>query len=111
MDEFSDQRLLQYESYEDYLDSFITKEDLRNLPSVSVARRLAELGLRSNGETLSRDEFESRRKEMYEFVNPKRKLHILFSTGVFIADRFLHELATRERANRIGMLSVSDNQH
>lgn len=41
-----DRRLLDYETYEDYLDSFLTKEDLCYLRSLILARTISELGYR-----------------------------------------------------------------
>lgn len=42
----ADRRLLQFETWEDYLDSLIEIADLRNLRSVDSARTIAALGYR-----------------------------------------------------------------
>lgn len=42
----ADKRLVQFETYEDYLDSLVTPQDLCNLQNTVAARTLAELGYR-----------------------------------------------------------------
>src|SRR5690348_15449213 len=54
----------EYSSYEDYLDSQITAEDEKYLMSDDLMRCLVELGYRGNGESLSREEFENRKREI-----------------------------------------------
>lgn len=44
----------QFETYEEYLDSLITQEDLDYLQDEALARRLIELGHRGSGETMKR---------------------------------------------------------
>ena len=51
-----------FQSYDDYLDSQITAEDLYYLEDEELARHLVELGYRGSGETLKREEFEQRKK-------------------------------------------------
>ena len=41
-----DQRLLDFDTYEEYLDSFVTREDLYYLRSLAQSRIIAELGYR-----------------------------------------------------------------
>jgi hypothetical protein len=43
-----------FATYEEYLDSQTTNEDLEYLQDESLARRLVELGYRGSGETLKR---------------------------------------------------------
>lgn len=43
-----DRRLLQFKTYEDYLDSLTTTSDLCYLQSTEAARSIAELGYRSD---------------------------------------------------------------
>ena len=54
--------LTSFQSYDDYLDSQITPEDLYYLEDEELARQLVELGYRGSGETLKREEFEQRKK-------------------------------------------------
>lgn len=42
----ADRRLLQFKTYEDYLDSLVTPQDLCYLQSVEISRTIAELGYR-----------------------------------------------------------------
>lgn len=42
----ADRRLLQFQTYEDYLDSLVTPQDLCYLQSVEISRTIAELGYR-----------------------------------------------------------------
>lgn len=42
----ADRRLLQFKTYEDYLDSLVTPYDVCYLKNTVVARTLAELGYR-----------------------------------------------------------------
>lgn len=101
-----DRRLLDFETYEDYLDSFLTKEDLCYLRSLILARTISELGYRSTSETLSKRQFEERKSTIHEILFPSRKPHILACDGAELSDPFLRELADRERPNRVGILSV-----
>lgn len=98
--------LLNYKTYEDYLDSFLNKQDLQYLNNASLGRYIAELGYRSHAETLSREDFNYRRAVVKEFHNKSRGLHKLFHHGCALNDNFLHELAMREKANRVGLISV-----
>ncbi|KAJ2952586.1 hypothetical protein O0L34_g6910 [Tuta absoluta] len=100
----SDRRLLQFETYEDYLDSLIEIEDLRNLRSQKTARIIAELGYRCRGDTLTEKEFHRRRAVILEVVFPTISTYVLVSEGADLEDPFNRELAYRERANRIGIL-------
>lgn len=42
----ADKRLLEFKTYEDYLDSLVSPLDLCNLQSTVVSRTIAELGYR-----------------------------------------------------------------
>ncbi|KAJ8975693.1 hypothetical protein NQ317_017377 [Molorchus minor] len=54
----ADRRLLQYKTYEDYLDALGSIQDECYLASMECSRTVAELGYRSSGETLTREQFE-----------------------------------------------------
>lgn len=103
---FTDFHLLEFETYADYLDSYVTTEDLRNLRSAKYARLVAELGYNATTEMLSNDEFEQRKAFAKELLNPTRKGHELFSDSADLSDPVLKELAARERSNRVGILST-----
>jgi hypothetical protein len=46
MTSIEDTYLLEFNAYEDYLDSFVTHKDIYYLGSLKLARKLAELGQR-----------------------------------------------------------------
>uniref|UniRef100_A0A7M4ELB6 Cilia- and flagella-associated protein 299 n=2 Tax=Crocodylus porosus TaxID=8502 RepID=A0A7M4ELB6_CROPO len=48
-------------TYEEYLDSHVTTQDLYYLENEEMARQLVELGFRGSGEVLKREEFEARK--------------------------------------------------
>ncbi|GJQ84005.1 hypothetical protein Trydic_g10472 [Trypoxylus dichotomus] len=104
----ADKRLVEFATYEDYLNSLVNKNDHCYLQSTSVARQLAELGYRSSGETLTREQFETRLAAVIEYLYPTFKPHVLASEGIRTEDPFLKEMALRERPNRLGILAVSD---
>ena len=58
--------LLSYATYEDYLDEQVTERDLYYLCDEELARELVELGYRGSGDTLSRKEFEEKKREYQE---------------------------------------------
>lgn len=106
MEKADEKLILDYHSYDDYLDSFVTREDLRYLGSVASARMIAELGYRSTTDTLSRQQFDLRKALAMSEVFPAKRQHALACEGITIVDPFLSELALRERSNRLRMLSV-----
>lgn len=103
---FDDSRLFEFSTYDDYLNSFITTADMRNLQNDKISRMIAMLGYRSPSETLSREQFELRKAIVMELNFPKRKAHKLYCEGLYTDDNVLLALAERERANRVGLLSV-----
>ncbi|KAJ8958155.1 hypothetical protein NQ318_006094 [Aromia moschata] len=102
----ADRRLLQYTCYEDYLDSLGTAQDECYLASEETSRAIAELGYRSSGETLSREEFEKRLAAILLYLYPPYKPYELHSEGFSKGDQLQLELSLRERANRLGNLST-----
>ncbi|KAM3963537.1 LOW QUALITY PROTEIN: cilia- and flagella-associated protein 299 [Aphomia sociella] len=100
----ADRRLLPFDTWEDYLDSLIEISDLRNLRSIVSARTIAALGYRAYGDTLSENEFYTRRAVIHGIVYPVVRPYTLVSEGADLEDPFKRELAVRERANRIGIL-------
>ncbi|ENN78568.1 hypothetical protein D910_05623 [Dendroctonus ponderosae] len=83
----ADRNLLKFSTYEEYLDSLSTAQDACYLQSVEASRTIANLGYRSSGETLSREQFEKRLAAVLNYLYPPYK-------------------AYEERANRIGILST-----
>jgi hypothetical protein len=55
-----------YETYEDYLDSQLTANDMGYLEDEEMARQLVELGYRGLGDTIRREDFEARKKLLVE---------------------------------------------
>lgn len=104
---FDERRLLDFDTYDDYLNSFVTRTDLCYMRSSFYGRLLAELGYRSTSETLSKRQFYVRKEAVHEVLFPSRKPHILISADCESSDNFLQELAERERSNRLCILSVS----
>lgn len=64
--EFFDDSLQKFDTYEKYLDSFITAEDEFYLEDIELARQLKEQGYRSKTEILSREEFYNKKKAIEE---------------------------------------------
>ncbi|KAL1516808.1 hypothetical protein ABEB36_000661 [Hypothenemus hampei] len=104
----ADRNLLRFSCYEEYLDSLSTIQDVCFLQSVEASRTIASLGYRSSGETFSREQFEKRLAAVLNYVYPPYKAYELSSEGLVSpeADPIIKELASRERANRIGILST-----
>ncbi|CAL7947097.1 unnamed protein product [Xylocopa violacea] len=102
----SDRRLLEFESYEDYLDSLVTFVDLGYLGNLHTARQLAELGYRCTGETLNEDTFYRRLKAVTDLLHPIYKPYILTSESVIPSGNLMQELALRERSNRLKIIST-----
>ncbi|GIQ85722.1 protein of unknown function DUF4464 [Kipferlia bialata] len=99
----------QYDTYSDYLDSFIASDDLFYLEDQEVARRLVELGIRTNGDILTAEEFEQRRKvaEVSRLQGMTKTKVTLASAGKDLSDfPLLYALAQREELVRSGKLAV-----
>ncbi|XP_054845533.1 cilia- and flagella-associated protein 299 [Eublepharis macularius] len=101
-----DHIITQFNSYEDYLDSQITTQDLYYLENEEMARQLVELGFRGSGEVLKREEFIARKlaAEASRF-SERHQQKTLSSAGKELKDNFLKALAEREEANRNGKMS------
>lgn len=101
-----DRRLLEFQNYEEYLDFLVSPVDICYLRSSKTARQLAELGYRCTGETLSERSFYRRLRAVRELLFPVRRPYELTSESVTPRGRLMEELALRERANRLGILST-----
>lgn len=102
----SDRRLLEFQNYEDYLDSLVTSADMYYLKSSKIARQLAELGYRCTGETLSEESFYRRSRVVRNLLFPLHRTYELTSEFVKPSGRLMEELALRERSNRLNVLST-----
>lgn len=102
----ADRRLIKFESYEDYLDSLTNNLDACYLQSINTSRTIAELGYRSSGETLTRQQFEKRLAAVIHYLYPPYQPYISSSEGMTKGDPLLMDLALRERSNRVGILST-----
>ncbi|GMH32750.1 hypothetical protein BSKO_00584 [Bryopsis sp. KO-2023] len=99
----------EFDSYEDYLDSQITSTDLYYLEDIELARQLVELGLRGNGETIKREEFDQRKEasEQARQARLNKKPKKLASHGKSVEDLpLLQALKDREEAVRNGKLTT-----
>ncbi|XP_055857514.1 cilia- and flagella-associated protein 299-like [Episyrphus balteatus] len=106
MNAIQDVFLLDCDTYEDYLDIYITRNDLRFLRNIRFSRMLVELGYRSTTEIYTPEQFNIRKAAAYEAMFPIKKSLILFHDGIQITDPVLHELAEREKSNYQKILST-----
>lgn len=92
----------QFDTYENYLDSFISTRDIEYLGNVDIARQLIELGLNIKTQILSKEEFEKKkeflmnlRKNQFEkkIIKP---CHVNVEESLYADEPFLSEIAKRE---------------
>ncbi|XP_058049420.1 cilia- and flagella-associated protein 299 [Ahaetulla prasina] len=101
-----DHIVTQFSTYEEYLDSQITTQDLFYLENEEMARQLVELGFRGSGEVLKREDFIARKLAAEASrISERQQQKILSSAGKELKDNFLTALAEREEANRNGKVS------
>jgi len=100
----ADRRLLGFQNYDEYLDSLVTPVDICYLKSRKTARRLAELGYRCTGETLSKECFYRRLRIVKDILFPIHRPYELVSEFVKPRGKLMEELALRERPNRLGII-------
>ncbi|CAM9137041.1 unnamed protein product [Ectocarpus fasciculatus] len=98
----------QFDTYEDYLDSQLTSTDLNYLEDEDMARQLVELGYRGLGDTIRREDFEARKRLLYERSNQKHALpkQLASLDKDFSKLPFLQALATREELVRTGKMTT-----
>ncbi|XP_048508048.1 cilia- and flagella-associated protein 299-like [Athalia rosae] len=101
-----DRRLLEFRTYEEYLDSLVTVVDLCYLRSTTIARSVAELGYRCIGETLTKQEFNRRLTAVQNLLHPIRGPYEICSELIKPVSDLHRELALRERGNRLGTLTT-----
>ncbi|XP_023247446.1 uncharacterized protein C4orf22 homolog [Copidosoma floridanum] len=95
------QDLLKYDTFEDYIESFITPRDLYHLRSKSISRQIIELGYHTEG-VLNQETFNKRVKMIKRYTYLIENPLELCTEFLPLDDNLLKELAFRERANRIG---------
>jgi len=100
----TDRRLLDFINYNEYLDSLVSPVDICYLKNRTTARRLAELGYRCTGETLSEQSFYRRLKIVKDILFPIHRPYELVSEFLRPRGKFMEELALRERSNRLGII-------
>ncbi len=97
-----------FDTYEDYLDSQLTATDLGYLGDEEMGRQLVELGYRGMGDTIRREDFDSRKRLLIERTNQKSSAPKQLAS----LDRdlsgfpFLQALASREELIRTGKLTT-----
>ena len=96
-----------FETYESYLDSIASWQDMFYLEDQTLARAVVELGYRGTAEFMKRREFAEKRAE-YEASKVTRDARedALASDGLQLEDPLLCALADREAANRDGSLTT-----
>lgn len=110
--EYNDHSLLEFETYEDYLDSFIEGNDRKYLSSIEIARQLIELGIHSKTQILKKEQFEAKLKAIKEARDNqnsnkiKELTHKLVPPSMYEKDDFLKEIANREDEVINGKLMV-----
>eukprot|EP00759_Apiculatamorpha_spiralis_P017530 PhF_6_TR23742/c0_g1_i1/m.33160 len=105
--DFYDKSVLEYATYEDYLDDYVTPQDLFYLEDPDNARQIVELGYR-NKDFLVREDFEAAKKAALEGPSKRRKSNdAVCSVGMDLKDKpFLFQLSMREEMVRNGKLST-----
>lgn len=96
-----------FETYEAYLDSIASWQDMFYLEDQVLARAVVELGYRGTAEFMKRQEFDEKRRE-YEASKVARDVHEgqLASEGLTLQDPLLKALAEREACNRDGRVTT-----
>ncbi|KAL0272501.1 UNVERIFIED_CONTAM: hypothetical protein PYX00_005441 [Menopon gallinae] len=102
----SDKRLLEFRTYDAYLDSLVSRIDVCYFRNYVTARKIAELGYRSSGDMLTKEEFYRKLADVIEALFPSKKPYELCSYGMTSRDNLPNELANREKDNRIGLLAT-----
>eukprot|EP00755_Sulcionema_specki_P013377 Sspe_Gene.53839::Locus_29725_Transcript_1_1_Confidence_1.000_Length_420::g.53839::m.53839 len=105
--DFYDKSILEWQTYEDYLDKFVQPEDLFYLDDPDNARQIVELGYKGK-DFMNREEFEAARKAALEGpLKRKKSLDAICSAGKDLSkSSFLYALAQREELVKNGKLST-----
>ncbi|XP_030561471.1 cilia- and flagella-associated protein 299-like isoform X2 [Drosophila novamexicana] len=100
-----DLRLLNFQSYEDYLKALIKTEDYRYLSAMQPIRKLVNLGYRCSSKVYEQNEFHKLQKQLQEHINPKISSSVLYGNYFKGTDAGLKALVDREEANLLQKLS------
>ncbi|KAH8418891.1 hypothetical protein KR222_009761, partial [Zaprionus bogoriensis] len=100
-----DLNLLKYNTYTDYLSSFMKAEDYRYFGNMGSIRKLVKLGYRST-RMYSEDEYKAMIEKIAEMINPKVTSSILYGNYFYGDDEALEALAEREEANLLSRIST-----
>lgn len=107
--DFYDRNILDFASYEEYLDQQVTSEDLFYLGDQDTARKIIELGYKGK-DFLSREEFEAARQlALAGPLKRKENTEVVCSAGMTFNEQtqpFLAALAKREELVRTGKLAT-----
>ncbi|KAH8418869.1 hypothetical protein KR222_007240 [Zaprionus bogoriensis] len=98
--------LLKYETYAQYVKSFIRAEDYRYFSNFNSLQKLVKLGYRCSAKVYEEDEFIDTRAKIYDYFNPKITSRVLYSKYLKGNDAALQGLADREEANLLLKLST-----
>ncbi|KAG5506620.1 hypothetical protein JIQ42_06872 [Leishmania sp. Namibia] len=103
----SDRNVLDFNTYEDYLDQQVTGEDLFYLEDEDAARKAVELGYKRK-DVLSREEFEAAQQLARTGPLKRREsTEVITSAGKDVSDSpLLTALAKREELVRTGKLAT-----
>ncbi|XP_023211407.1 uncharacterized protein C4orf22 homolog [Centruroides sculpturatus] len=98
--------VITYNTYEDYLETQISEENLKYFEDEEIAKKLVELGYWGTGKALKREEFYYWKKYAEKLRNENRKIVPIYKprTETF-TDEFLQALAEREVPNLNGDMS------
>ncbi|XP_033150368.1 cilia- and flagella-associated protein 299-like [Drosophila busckii] len=103
----ADYGLLQFKTYDDYLQSYVAIEDQRYLSNTRTQKNLVKLGYSSNGQLHEEHEFYRLKAKVLDLINPKvlgsQKFGKYRKHG---EDPVLEALAAREEMNLIQKLST-----
>ncbi|XP_032595350.1 cilia- and flagella-associated protein 299 isoform X1 [Drosophila grimshawi] len=95
----ADYALLAFDTYTDYIQSFINADDRRYLQSSTVIEQYIKLGYRTTSKIYEREEFIKTRAKAMEMINPKKQLNLQYGKYLNNNDPGLLALAKREMPN------------
>jgi hypothetical protein len=98
-----------FDTFEEYLASQLTDVDKEYLEDEEMARQIVELGYRTQGEPVHREDFEARKRMFLEKTNQKHtatKFTLASLDKDLSGNPFLQALANREEAIRTGRLTT-----
>ncbi|XP_058053363.1 cilia- and flagella-associated protein 299-like [Anopheles bellator] len=90
--------ILKFETYDEYLDSLVDGKSLQYFGDRENLISLFRTGYRA----LTKDAFEAQKN----FLQVAKDPNTVFSRNIVPKNEFLQELASRERPNRLGLLST-----